>query len=83
MFVMKKIKIYNWLRKKWLKGKIIMKIKTLHMQYEESFEEFDERVNEFLQYVDEKQHWELVSVTPSVTNSIEGVDYFITIVYKK
>ncbi len=36
----------------------------------------------FLQYVDEKQHWELVSVTPSVTNSIESVDYFITIVYK-
>lgn len=60
-----------------------MKIKTLHMQYEENFEVFDERVNEFLQYVDEKQHWELVSVTPSVTNSIEGVDYFITIVYKK
>ncbi|MEB6320255.1 hypothetical protein MXM74_04855 [Staphylococcus xylosus] len=53
------------------------------MQYEENFEEFDERVNEFLQHVDEKQHWELVSVTPSVTNSIEGVDYFITIVYKK
>ncbi len=23
-----------------------MKIKTLHMQYEENFEEFDERVNE-------------------------------------
>ncbi|SCU09559.1 Uncharacterised protein [Staphylococcus xylosus] len=60
-----------------------MKIKTLHMKYEENFEEFDERVNEFLQHVDEKQHWELVSVTPSVTNSIEGVDYFITIVYKK
>ncbi|WP_259339468.1 hypothetical protein, partial [Staphylococcus xylosus] len=66
-----------------LKGKIIMKIKTLHMKYEENFEEFDERVNEFLQHVDEKQHWELVSVTPSVTNSIEGVDYFITVVYKK
>ena len=60
-----------------------MKIKTLHMQYEEGFEAFDERVNEFLQEVSEKQHWDLVSVTPSVTNSLEGVDYFITVVFKK
>ncbi len=28
-----------------------MMIKTLHMQYEEGFEAFDERVNEFLQEV--------------------------------
>ena len=59
-----------------------MFIKTLHMEYEESFEEFDARVNQFLHEVDDKQHWELVSVTPSVTNTVEGVDYFITIVYK-
>ncbi|MEP9851362.1 hypothetical protein ABDK10_01565 [Staphylococcus aureus] len=56
-----------------------MMIKTLHMQYEESFEAFDNRVNEFLQEVNDKQHWELVSVTPSITNSLEGVDYFITV----
>lgn len=49
------------------------------MQYEESFEAFDNRVNEFLQEVNDKQHWELVSVTPSITNSLEGVDYFITV----
>ncbi|HLR18598.1 MAG TPA: hypothetical protein VK115_01615 [Staphylococcus sp.] len=60
-----------------------MMIKTLHMQYEESFEAFDNRVNEFLQEVNDKQHWELVSVTPSITNSLEGVDYFITVVFKK
>lgn len=56
-----------------------MMIKTLHMQYEEGFEAFDK----FLQEVNDKQHWELVSVTPSVTNSLEGVDYFITVVFKK
>ena len=56
-----------------------MFIKTLHMEYE-SLEEFDGRVNQFLHEVDDK-HWEL-SVTPSVTNTVEGVDYFITIVYK-
>ncbi|PHK48632.1 hypothetical protein [Staphylococcus edaphicus] len=60
-----------------------MEIKTLHMQYEESFSDFDQRVNEFLQYVNDKQHWELVSITPSVTNSVEGVDYIITVVFKK
>ncbi|ATH60741.1 MULTISPECIES: hypothetical protein [Staphylococcus] len=60
-----------------------MMIKTLHMQYEESFEAFDDRVNVFLQEINDKQHWELVSVTPSVTNTVEGVDYFITIVFKK
>jgi len=53
------------------------------MQYEESFEAFDDRVNVFLQEINDKQHWELVSVTPSVTNTVEGVDYFITIVFKK
>ena len=53
------------------------------MEYEESFEEFDTRVNQFLHEVDDKQHWELVSVTPSVTNTVEGVDYFITNVYKQ
>ncbi|RIL82290.1 hypothetical protein BUY33_12580 [Staphylococcus cohnii] len=60
-----------------------MFIKTLHMEYEESLEEFDGRVNQSVHEVDDKQHWELVSVTPSVTNTVEGVDYFITIVYKK
>lgn len=60
-----------------------MMIKTLYMQYEESFEAFDDRVNVFLQEINDKQHWELVSVTPSVTNTVEGVDYFITIVFKK
>ncbi|WP_436860243.1 hypothetical protein [Staphylococcus caeli] len=60
-----------------------MMIKTLHMEYDESFCEFDARVNEFLQYVDEKQHWELVSVTPLVTNSVEGIDYMVTVVFKK
>ncbi|MFQ3782472.1 hypothetical protein AABD34_11315 [Staphylococcus saprophyticus] len=59
-----------------------MEIKTLHMEYEESFSDFDKRVNEFLQYVNDKQHWELVSVTPSVTNSIEGIDYIITVIFK-
>lgn len=82
-YVLLKFKDLQLIVESLLKGKIIMKIKTLHMKYEENFEEFDERVNEFLQHVDEKQHWELVSVTPSVTNSIEGVDYFITVVYKK
>lgn len=31
-----------------------MFIKTLHMEYEESFEEFDGRVNQFLHEVDDK-----------------------------
>lgn len=68
---------------KFIKGVGTMMIKTLHMEYDESFRAFDERVNEFLQYVDEKQHWELVSVTPLVTNSVEGIDYMVTVVFKK
>lgn len=68
---------------KCVKGVGTMMIKTLHMEYDESFRAFDARVNEFLQYVDEKQHWELVSVTPLVTNSVEGIDYMVTVVFKK
>ncbi|PTI73944.1 hypothetical protein [Staphylococcus succinus] len=60
-----------------------MRIKTLHMKYEEDFEAFDDRVNKYLQQLTDAQHYEVVSVTPAVTNSVEGVDYFITIVYKK
>ncbi|WP_251519254.1 MULTISPECIES: hypothetical protein [Staphylococcus] len=60
-----------------------MKIKTFHMQYEENFEEFDQRVNQFLDEILKQHHYSVVSVTPTVTNSVEGVDYFITVVYKQ
>lgn len=53
------------------------------MKYEEDFEAFDDRVNKYLQQLTDAQHYEIVSVTPAVTNSVEGVDYFITIVYNK
>ncbi|RIP35850.1 hypothetical protein BUZ14_04135 [Staphylococcus gallinarum] len=59
-----------------------MKIKTLYNQYEESFEEFDERINQFIETILTSDTAEIVSITPLVTNSVEGVDYFITIVFK-
>ncbi|GEQ04610.1 hypothetical protein OXR01_06435 [Staphylococcus gallinarum] len=59
-----------------------MKIKTLYNQYEESFEAFDERVNQYIERILTSDTAEIISVTPLVTNSVEGVDYFITIVFK-
>ncbi|MCG7339493.1 hypothetical protein MHZ36_09325 [Staphylococcus sp. ACRSN] len=59
-----------------------MKIKTLYNRYEESFEVFDDRVNQFMQEILAKETGEIISVTPLVTNSVEGIDYFINIVYK-
>ncbi|MCD8918072.1 hypothetical protein BUZ06_10050 [Staphylococcus gallinarum] len=59
-----------------------MKIKTLYNQYEESFEAFDERVNQYIERILTSDTAEIISVTPLVTNSVEGVDYFITVVFK-
>jgi hypothetical protein len=60
----------------------LLKIKTLYNQYEESFEAFDERVNQYIERILTSDTAEIISVTPLVTNSVEGVDYFITIVFK-
>ena len=60
----------------------LLKIKTLYNQYEESFEAFDERVNQYIERILTSDTIEIISVTPLVTNSVEGVDYFITIVFK-
>ena len=59
----------------------LLKIKTLYNQYEESFEAFDERVNQYIERILTSDTAEIISVTPLVTNSVEGVDYFITIVF--
>ncbi|WP_422058093.1 hypothetical protein [Staphylococcus gallinarum] len=60
----------------------LLKIKTLYNQYEESFEAFDERVNQYIERILTSDTAEIISVTPLVTNSVEGVDYFITVVFK-